>query len=67
MYAIRSYYGERREDIPLLVDHFLQKFCSATKAPQVSDSLMRALVDYGWPGNVRELENIIERCLVLVV
>jgi len=56
---------ERREDIPLLVDHFLQKFCSATKAPQVSDSLMRALVDYGWPGNVRELENIIERCLVL--
>lgn len=55
---------ERREDIPLLVEHFLEKLCKA-ETMQVPDGVMRRLLDYNWPGNIRELENTIERCLVL--
>ena len=58
---------ERKEDIPLLVDHFLKKFSqenNKTFSP-VSPEIMRLLVQYDWPGNVRELENIIERAVVL--
>ena len=58
---------ERKEDIPLLVDHFLKKFSqenNKTFGP-VSPEIMRLLVQYDWPGNVRELENIIERAVVL--
>jgi len=55
---------ERREDIPLLVEHFLGKY-----SPEVSltlgDGVLRRLLDYAWPGNIRELENTIERCVVL--
>ncbi len=54
---------ERREDIPLLIEHFLSQ--SSDPQVQVSDAALRRLLDYSWPGNVRELENIIERCLVL--
>jgi len=54
---------ERREDIPLLIDHFLTQ--SSTPSAQVTEGALRRLLDYDWPGNVRELENIIERCLVL--
>ena len=53
---------ERREDIPLLIEHFLAQ--SSSEA-QVAEGALRRLLDYAWPGNVRELENIIERCLVL--
>ncbi len=58
---------ERRDDIPLLVGHFVKKFCKKNnKEPKtVSSSDMAALVNYDWPGNVRELENIIERAVVL--
>lgn len=58
---------DRKEDIPLLVDHFLKKFSQEndkTFGP-VPPETMRLLVQYDWPGNVRELENIIERAVVL--
>ncbi|PWT98916.1 MAG: Fis family transcriptional regulator [Terriglobia bacterium] len=57
----------RREDIPLLVSHFLNKFCMATSrpTPQISTEAMDLLVRHDWPGNVRELENSIERALVV--
>jgi two-component system response regulator PilR (NtrC family) len=55
---------ERREDIPLLIEHFIAKVAGAVQM-SVSDGAMRRLLDYAWPGNVRELENIIERCMVL--
>jgi len=58
---------ERREDIPMLVRHFLQKYAkrSNLKPKPVSREAMAALVNYEWPGNVRELENAIERALVM--
>jgi formate hydrogenlyase transcriptional activator len=58
---------ERREDIPLLVRYFVQKFSRRqSKVVQyVPADAMDALVNYGWPGNVRELENFIERAVLL--
>ena len=57
----------RREDIPLLVDHFLEKYSfELQESPRVfTDEGMKILVDYAWPGNVRELENTVKRVLVL--
>ena len=55
---------DRREDIPLLVEHFLQKLTGDDQL-KASESVMRRLLDYHWPGNIRELENTIERCVVL--
>jgi DNA-binding NtrC family response regulator len=58
---------ERREDIPLLADHFVRLYASENDKPisgLVPES-MKALLDYDWPGNVRELENAIERAVVL--
>ena len=59
---------DRREDIPDLVTHFLQRFVAANRSPiaAVSPEAMKALVAYSWPGNVRELENLIERMVVAV-
>jgi DNA-binding NtrC family response regulator len=55
---------DRRDDIPLLVKHFLGKF--AANAPVVvSQTAMRALMAYPWPGNVRQLENAVERAVAL--
>jgi transcriptional regulator with PAS, ATPase and Fis domain len=58
---------ERRSDIPLLVQHFLDKYNSKHegRACQVADDAMVHLWEYDWPGNVRELENLIERMVVL--
>jgi DNA-binding NtrC family response regulator len=58
---------ERKEDIPLLVAHFVRKFCDENGRPysQVSPEVLKFLVEYDWPGNVRELENVIERAVVL--
>ena len=58
---------DRREDIPLLVAHFLNKFCMATSrpVPQLSQEAMEVLMRHDWPGNVRELENAVERALVV--
>jgi len=57
---------ERKEDIPLLADHFLKKF-SAGKAPEIRFSKEAAglLFRYSWPGNVRELKNLLERLAIL--
>jgi two-component system response regulator HydG len=57
---------ERKSDIPLLVNSFLEKFCEPD-APvhTVSDETLRRLMAYDWPGNVRELENCIERAIAL--
>lgn len=54
---------ERRSDIPLLVEHFLQKFSGGKK--RFSQEAVAMLIDYKWKGNVRELENIIERMVLL--
>jgi DNA-binding NtrC family response regulator len=58
---------QRREDIPLLVDHFLKKYSDENERPRcrVSTDALRPLLTYPWPGNVRELENVIERAVVL--
>ena len=58
---------QRREDIPLLVDHFIEKFCSRMQVPRkrISADAMRAIEKYHWPGNVRELENVVERLIAL--
>jgi DNA-binding NtrC family response regulator len=57
----------RREDIPLLVAHFLEKYAEENrrKVREVTPDAMRILMDHTWPGNVRELENTIERAVVL--
>ncbi len=57
----------RREDIPLLVEHFVKKFCAENgkNLRQLSPEALRLLMDYNWPGNVRELENVVERAVVL--
>ena len=58
---------ERKEDIPLLVSHFLKKYnkIESKKVKGVSSQALELLVNHNWPGNVRELENVIERALVL--
>jgi PAS domain S-box-containing protein len=58
---------ERREDIPLLVEHFVRRFAAKTGKPirDVAPSAMKALTAYDYPGNIRELENFIERAFVL--
>ncbi len=56
---------ERREDIPLLVDHLLRHGASGVaRPPRPTPGALARLVDYRWPGNVRELRNVIERLLV---
>jgi len=58
---------DRKEDVPLLVEHFLERFCKENQKPprKFSASALRLLMDYEWPGNVRELENVVERAVVL--
>ena len=58
---------DRREDIPLLVSHFVKKYATAMgkRIDHVPDEVQRSLQAYDWPGNVRELENIIERGVIL--
>jgi DNA-binding NtrC family response regulator len=57
----------RREDIPLLIDHFLKKNCERDhlERKRISPKAMRLLAEAPWPGNVRELENVIERAILL--
>ena len=58
---------QRKEDIPLLVEHFLQKYAeeNSRSAGRMTSEALRSLLTYSWPGNVRELENVIERAVVL--
>ena len=58
---------ERREDIPLLAEHFLQRFHEeyGKRTLGLSDKALEACLHYSWPGNIRELENVIERGIIL--
>jgi len=58
---------ERREDIPMLVNHFLKKYVTAAGRSilRVHGGSLSALCDYEWPGNVRQLENTVERAVAL--
>jgi len=58
---------DRADDIPLLVEHFVKKFCeeNETEFAALEPAALKLLMDYDWPGNVRELENVIERAVVL--
>ncbi|MCX5733649.1 MAG: sigma-54 dependent transcriptional regulator [candidate division NC10 bacterium] len=59
--------AERTDDIPLLANHFLERFAKKLRKPveRIGEDAMGLLMDYSWPGNVRELENCIERAVVL--
>src|SRR5262249_20118990 len=58
---------ERKDDIPLLAQHFLEKYGQENNRGQLelTPEALDLLMDYNWPGNVRELENVIERAVVL--
>src|SRR6267154_2222674 len=58
---------DRREDVPLLLAHFLERYCQENAKPlrQFTPAAMKLMMDYDWPGNVRELENVVERAVVL--
>jgi len=58
---------ERREDIPVLVQHFIDRFSrdAGKKLHGVSPQAMKLLADYAWPGNIRELRNTLERAVIL--
>ena len=56
---------QRRDDIPILVDHFLKRHAETHTAKTVNKDAMDLLMRYDWPGNVRELENVMERALIL--
>ncbi len=59
--------NERREDVPILADHFLSRFAASRQRtpPRLSAEALTALQAYDWPGNVRELENALERAAIL--
>jgi DNA-binding NtrC family response regulator len=58
---------DRRDDIPLLVDHFVATFCKkdSRDVPRPSHQTVQRLMSYAWPGNVRQLEHVIERAVIL--
>ena len=58
---------ERKEDIPLLIDHFIGRYCSENGKPlkSFSKEAVNLLVEKSWPGNIRELSNVVERLLIL--
>jgi DNA-binding NtrC family response regulator len=58
---------DRREDVPQLLLHFLERYCQENGKPlrQFTPAAMKLMMDYDWPGNVRELENVVERAVVL--
>lgn len=58
---------ERRDDVPYLVDRFVQNFSTkmAKKFGRLSPNVLKQLIDYDWPGNIRELQNVVERAVIL--
>lgn len=58
---------DRREDIPMLVEHFMHKFGGRHRKPveHAPEELMEALMNYDWPGNIRELQNFVERSVIM--
>jgi len=57
--------SERRDDIPLLIQHFLEKYATEGRKHRFSEDALNCLARHDWPGNVRELENLVERALAL--
>ena len=59
---------ERKEDIPLLVEHFTERYCAENnrRVPEINEEAMALFTAYDWPGNVRELRTVVERMMVLV-
>ncbi|WP_416118382.1 hypothetical protein [Peribacillus butanolivorans] len=59
---------ERKNDIPLLIGHFIKLICKKYKIPskEISRETVAAMMEYEWPGNIRELVNVIERLVTLV-
>jgi DNA-binding NtrC family response regulator len=59
---------ERRDDIPILVDHFLRLYCAANDVPakHLDPEVMEVFEQHGWPGNVRELENLVQRLVLMM-
>lgn len=56
---------ERKEDLSLLIDHFLRTHSDGKKVPSIPGQIMEAMHEYDWPGNIRELQNVIQRYLTL--
>ena len=58
---------DRREDIPLLARHFVQKSCRSNNLPPktLAQDAVRALMNYSWPGNIRQLENAVEHAVAM--
>jgi two-component system response regulator HydG len=57
---------DRKEDIPLLAEVFLQEFCAREKKPlTLSEDILEALRNYSWPGNIRQLKNVIEHAVII--
>jgi len=56
---------ERREDIPVLINHFLDNFCKNKRKKTLLPEVMTVMTQYNWPGNVRELKNTIERLVIM--
>ncbi|MCX6135600.1 MAG: sigma-54 dependent transcriptional regulator [Ignavibacteriales bacterium] len=56
---------ERKDDIPLLVNHFLRQHAGAKEPKRLDERALEVLMKYDWPGNVRELENVMERAVIL--
>ncbi len=58
---------ERKEDVPILVEHFINKYSKKYNKPykEITEDTMRAFISYSWPGNIRELENVIQQIIVM--
>jgi two-component system NtrC family response regulator len=63
--AIMPTLRDRQEDIPLLINHFLEKYTQDAKTPVIQKRAIQVLCEYPWNGNVRELENVVERAVIL--
>jgi len=65
--ALREALRERREDIPMLVESFIDRFArrAGKRIRRIKKTTMERLMSYPWPGNVRELQNVIERSLIV--
>jgi len=56
---------EKKEDIPLLIEHFLHLYCKDREVPTIEGRIMEILYNYNWPGNIRELQSVIQRYLAI--
>ena len=56
---------QRREDIPMLIDHFIEKYTDGSRKRKFSPEAVKLLVEKHWPGNIRELDNVVDRLLIL--